>query len=471
MDVMLGVHGERGETLAMNFEQGDGRPPAMKVAEIKGAKGDGNCFYRAVYKSAQEQDLAHDVLSCVGQDYEWFGNEADFVRRLRVGLAAVARTSPVFAQFINAIRDAQYDWNATVQGLTGGGGWLATAFKSVPAVNELRNKFAAAVVKDAEWAGYLETRVLGHELRKCGMRLRVISKDDFAQHPQLASNVAFWRDQVRRKTITVAYYGIHYDYVSLSPIALRPSSPPRRRSPPPPPKPSAPPTRNYMVNTDVEWDEYSAVNIDDGSLRMHVATVTDAIAGNDSFYSAIFRSAQELGLVGKVLHCFDIKDAAEHLEERRFIKAVRTHLVKYIKHPDFKWRDVLDGCVLPTVRMAVDDSLQENAQEFYANLERVLLNDRAMVIQLELVGYVLKQCGLRLRVMTSANFKRNPHLTSIVGFWQDQARRKTITVVQDSFEYKYVSLDTLILGGGRRRRRFARSPSATTARRRLTRRR
>ena len=148
---------------------------------IKDVVGDGSCFFRAMYYSAQAANLLPRVVKCFGGDPKSPSpiTEVGFVRLARMALSHAIRNKKDATiihesyQVFKALSKEDYKimLNSSFPS------WFQRAFAKLPSTEqEYREGFAKHTLSLSSWVSELEVHITKAFLAKCKIQLHVFNK-------------------------------------------------------------------------------------------------------------------------------------------------------------------------------------------------------------------------------------------------------------------------------------------------------
>lgn len=180
--------------------------PVQQNYSIRRAEGDGNCFYRAIYKAAKENELYDALSECIfGSLIEY--EEEQFVKALREKMSTMFRLKNDYSAISNLFENLNAASPKSYKLLTQ---YMPPYYmkkyqkKKPESEDELRIFIADHVAKNKEWAGELEVMLLKTILKGCG-NLEIYSFND-----KIPDTIVFNPEN----TLYLINEGdVHYDYL------------------------------------------------------------------------------------------------------------------------------------------------------------------------------------------------------------------------------------------------------------------
>lgn len=190
--------------------------------DVVDVKGDGSCFFRAIYNAAREQDRLRDIAGCFSihestcQDVLDNANasrkEDSFVNCLRIALAQRIALLDVADSFYHNVRGLlQVDVDSGQLILASLSTSLRQVFRASPTVEAFRHNLAESITDNQHWVSEFEVEVIKHVMKKC-----LSDQQDVFRVVSVESEKELTEDMmrsVRGELVLVCINEMHYKYV------------------------------------------------------------------------------------------------------------------------------------------------------------------------------------------------------------------------------------------------------------------
>ncbi len=192
---------------------------------IKDVLGDGDCFFRALFRAAWNHGLIERLLGCfsLGQDTNCHDilqelqtgrlveMEDEMVKCMRIGLSERIRLNAdvKFACFFNHLRHLQREHPETFDVIMESqSDWVKKIFYdgSLYGEDEFRVAYAKGLRTRKNWVAQYDVELLKHLMNKCHLEVRVVNFTD-------KTNPRTYENRHDNELVLVNFDEVHFKYV------------------------------------------------------------------------------------------------------------------------------------------------------------------------------------------------------------------------------------------------------------------